>query len=269
MQIDLNADIGEGFDDAALIPWISSANISCGAHAGTEAQIRAAIRHCKKAGVAIGAHPSYPDKTNFGRKLMALSTQQLFDSLSAQLQYFFTLCSEENAVIRHVKPHGALYNHAAKDEDTARVLLKVMQQLCPELLLVTLPDSVLAKLAPDYGIDVVSEAFADRGYRADGSLVPRSEPGALLSPDAAVAQSLCICQQLPLQLSGGLLLLRAQSLCLHGDSPSAVALSKTLNQALVAAGIRICAAAGAADSDPLVSGAKAGGAHSGGEQHAD
>ncbi|MCT6699163.1 5-oxoprolinase subunit PxpA [Rheinheimera sp. 4Y26] len=264
MQIDLNADIGEGFDDAAIIPWISSANISCGAHAGTETQIRAAIRHCKNAGVAIGAHPSYPDKTNFGRRLMDLSAQQLSDSLSAQLQYFFALCLQEHAVVRHVKPHGALYNHAAKDEATARVLLALMQQLCPDLLLVTLPDSMLAKLAPDYDIHVVSEAFADRGYRVDGSLVPRTEAGALLTPDAAVAQSLCICQQLPLQLSEGPLLLKAQSLCLHGDSKDAVALAKRLNQALVAAGIRICAAAGAADSGPLASGAQAGGA-----QHAD
>lgn len=264
MHIDLNADIGEGFDDSAIIPWISSANISCGAHAGTEEQIRTAIRQCKKAGVAIGAHPSYPDKSNFGRKLMLLSATQLGDSLSAQLQYFFALCAQENAVIRHVKPHGALYNHVAKDEATARVLLKLMQQLCPKLLLVTLPDSILAKLAADYGIKVISEAFADRGYRADGSLVPRSEPGALLSPEAAVAQSLCISQQLPLQLSEGQLLLRAQSLCLHGDSPSAVALAKRLNQALVAAGVRICAATSAADSGTSVSGAQSDGAH-----HAD
>lgn len=244
MQIDLNADIGEGFDDLAIIPWISSANISCGAHAGTEAQIRAAIRNCKQAGVAIGAHPSYPDKANFGRVVMAMSAQQLAESLSAQLSYFFRLCAEEDARIHHIKPHGALYNQAAKDAATARVLLEVLARLCPAVALVTLPDSVLARLAAPYQIKVITEAFADRGYRSDGSLIPRDEPGALLPPDAAILQSLRISKNQPLLLAQSHLQLHAQSLCLHGDSPQAVALAKSLHQSLTAEGIAIKVATG-------------------------
>ncbi|WP_306520280.1 5-oxoprolinase subunit PxpA [Rheinheimera sp.] len=252
MHIDLNADIGEGFDDNAIIPWISSANISCGAHAGTESQIRAAIRSCKKAGVAIGAHPSYPDKINFGRQVITLSADELANSLTVQLKYFLQLCREEKAIVSHIKPHGALYNQAAKDPITARVLLEVLHRLCPNLALMTLPGSVLAKMAGSEGIRVITEAFADRGYQIDGSLIARHNSGALLDNNAAIAQSLRICQKQPLQLAAGTLLLDAKSLCLHGDSPHAVALAAALYQALTGAGINIQPASGdrpSADND--------------------
>jgi UPF0271 protein len=250
MRIDLNADIGEGFDDKAIIPWISSANISCGAHAGTEQQIRQAIQLCKKAGVAIGAHPSYPDKTNFGRQVLAMPATELFASLKAQLLFFSQLCQQEGVMLSHIKAHGALYNQAAKDKQTATVLLDVMLELMPQLqqnqpapiALMVLSGSMLSDMAKQRGINVIREAFADRAYQADGSLVPRSEAGALLDVEAAISQSLRICQRQPLPLASGEIYLQADSLCLHGDSAAAVELAHQLHLALRAAGVTITAA---------------------------
>ena len=252
MHIDLNADIGEGFNDNAIIPWISSANISCGAHAGTTAQIRLAIQSCKSAGVAIGAHPSYPDRANFGRLVLAMPAADLAASLKAQLLFFGDLCQREGALISHVKAHGALYNQSAKDQQTATILLDVMQEMMPLLqqqqrapiALMVLSGSLLSDMAQQRGFRVIREAFADRAYQADGSLMPRSKDGALLDVEAAIAQSLCICQQQPLLAGGTELKIKADSLCLHGDSAEAVALASLLNKALRSAGVTIQPAIG-------------------------
>ncbi len=251
MHIDLNADIGEGFDDSAIIPWISSANISCGAHAGTEQQIRLAIQRCKDTGVAIGAHPSYPDKHNFGRMVLPMPPAELAASLTTQLLFFANLCQQEGAVLTHVKAHGALYNQAANDEATATVLLDAFSDLTtqqlqkqPPIALMVLSGSQLSDMAQQRGIRVIQEAFADRAYQADGSLMPRSKAGALLDVKAAISQSLRICQQQPLQLADVELKVQADSLCLHGDSPAAVMLAQQLHLALKAAGVTIAAAKG-------------------------
>jgi UPF0271 protein len=232
LQIDLNADIGEGFDDGAIVPWLSSANISCGAHAGSEAEIRQALRLCKQHKVAVGAHPSYPDRHNFGRLAMDITSFDLRTSLLQQLEYFLQLAADEGAIVRHLKAHGALYNVAAQDAQTGAVLLDLCRHF--QLPLMTLAQSPLQQQAWQQHIPVIAEAFADRGYQQNGQLLPRSQPGALLSTTDAIAQSLQLVQQQQLcTRSGEFINLQADSLCLHGDSPAAVTLAQSLHQALL------------------------------------
>ena len=231
-QIDLNADIGEGFDDSAIVPWISSANISCGAHAGSESVIRQALRLCKQHKVAVGAHPSYPDRQNFGRLAMEITLTDLRNSLMQQLNYFRQLAADEGVTVGHLKAHGALYNVAAQDAKTGAVLLDLCRHF--QLPLMTLAHSPLQQQALQQHIPVIAEAFADRGYQQNGQLLPRSQPGALLSSTDAIAQSLQLVQHQQIcTRSGELINLHADSLCLHGDSPEAVTLAQSLHQALV------------------------------------
>jgi len=232
IQIDLNADIGEGFDDSAIIPWLSSANISCGAHAGTEAQIRLALRLCRQYRVAVGAHPSYPDRQNFGRLAIDIPLSKLRAELQQQLDYFLKLANEEGVTVCHLKAHGALYNVAAQDASTGALLLELGRDY--QLALMTLAQSPLHLTAIQQRLPVIAEAFADRAYQRNGQLVPRSQPGALLDAPAAISQSLLLVQQQKVQaLDGDLLTLAADSLCLHGDSPDAVTLAQKLHQALL------------------------------------
>ncbi|WP_164852299.1 5-oxoprolinase subunit PxpA [Rheinheimera riviphila] len=232
MQIDLNADIGEGFDDGAIVPWLSSANISCGAHAGSETEIRQALRLCKKHHVAVGAHPSYPDRQNFGRLALEMPLPELRTSLLQQLDYFLQLATEEGVTVHHLKAHGALYNTAAQHPQIGNLLLQLSRHY--QLPLMTLAQSPLHLTAVQQQLPVIAEAFADRGYQANGQLVSRAKPGALLNTDAAISQSLLLVQQHRLQaINGDLLTLQADSLCLHGDSPEAVTLARELHQALV------------------------------------
>lgn len=238
MQIDLNADIGEGFADEAIIPWLSSANVSCGAHAGSETDIRQAIRLCKLHQVAVGAHPSYPDRANFGRLALDIPLPQLKDSLCQQLDFFLKIAQEEGVTLSHLKAHGALYNIAAQQGPTGNLLLELSTQY--QLPLLTLAQSPLWTTAKTKQWPVIAEAFADRGYQANGQLVSRMSPGALLTPAAAIAQSLqLIKQQQITAVSGEIFSLQADSLCLHGDSPQAVLLARELHQALLLQNIEI------------------------------
>lgn len=231
-QIDLNADIGEGFDDSAIVPWLSSANISCGAHAGSEAEIRQALRLCKQYQVAAGAHPSYPDRINFGRMAMNIPLAELRQSVFSQIDYFCELAAAEGVTVSHLKAHGALYNTAAQDLQIGALLLELCHHF--QLPLMTLAHSPLQQQAMQRQIPVIAEAFADRGYQQNGQLLPRSQPGALLSGAAAIQQSLQLVQQQQIcSHSGELISLHADSLCLHGDSPEAVTLAQSLHQALV------------------------------------
>ncbi|MDZ7869992.1 MAG: 5-oxoprolinase subunit PxpA [Rheinheimera sp.] len=239
--IDLNADLGEGCgDDLAIIPLLSSANISCGAHAGSEADILNALRACKQHQVCVGAHPSYPDRTNFGRQTMLMTAAELVSSLQQQLQYFQQLANKNGVVMAYVKPHGALYNQAAVDCDLAALIVEVIKAHRADLAVLTLPDCALFHAAKAAGIPVFQEAFADRAYLATGQLVPRSQPGAVLGHQAALQQSLRLVQtgiinsieQQELQLT-------ADSLCLHGDSPEALHLARDLSSTLKLAGVHI------------------------------
>lgn len=238
MQIDLNADIGEGFHDDAIVPWISSANISCGAHAGSESDMRHAMRLCKQYQVAVGAHPSYPDHINFGRVAMDISITDLRASLMQQLDFFLSVAAEEGVAVRHLKAHGALYNIAAQDPPTGMLLLELCKHY--QLPLMTLAQSPLQFQALALKMPVITEAFADRAYQANGQLVSRAVPGAILNTDDAIAQSLRLVKHQQINaITGEVLGLQADSLCLHGDSPEAIRLAHQLHQALVQQAIQI------------------------------
>jgi UPF0271 protein len=240
VPIDLNADIGEGCgDDAALLACVSSASIACGGHAGDETSMRAALRQCLALGVAAGAHPSYPDREHFGRRALDLSPQQVLETVLAQTRSLQALAEQEGLRLRHLKPHGALYNRAADDALLAEALASAAQ--LTGLALMGLAGSELVAAGRRLGLTVIEEAFADRGYAADARLLPRGQPGALLqSPEQAQAQLL------DLVLRGGLhaadgrwLRLRADSVCLHGDTPGALAMARALRAGLAQAGVEV------------------------------
>lgn len=241
MHIDLNADLGEGFgDDEAIIRLVSSANISCGAHAGSDEDILRALLACQRHQVVVGAHPSYPDRAGFGRTRPSISDTALRDSLQAQLTHVQALAQQAGVTVRYVKPHGALYNEAAIDTTLAMLLAEVIATQPQPLVVLTLPNCALAQAARSRGLAVYREAFADRGYLPSGQLVPRSQPGALLDSPGALTQSLQLIQQgCVTTVDQQWLPLEADSLCLHGDSPSALQLATQLRQGLVQAGVTI------------------------------
>lgn len=239
--IDLNADLGEGCgDDLAIIPLLSSANISCGAHAGSTADILAALQACKAHQVCVGAHPSYPDRANFGRQVLSIEPAELAASLQQQLSDFQQLADETGVFFAYVKPHGALYNQAAIDADLATLIVKVIKAHRPDLAVLTLPESALYHAAITAKLPVFKEAFADRAYLATGKLVPRNQAGAVLDHHQALQQSLALVQTgLINSIDHQQIPLNADSLCLHGDSPEALQLAQDLSMKLKQAGIGI------------------------------
>lgn len=240
-SIDLNADIGEGCgDDEGILTCVSSASIACGGHAGDEASMRAALRLCARLGVAAGAHPSYPDREHFGRRELGLSPAQAAASMRAQLQALLQLAAEEGVRLRHVKPHGALYNRAADDPELAAALAQAVRDVDPGLAVMGLAGGALLDAARACGLVAIAEGFADRGYGPGARLLSRGQPGALL--DGAQAES----QLLSLVMQGGLRdargawqVLRVDSVCLHGDSPGALQLAQRLREALRREGIAL------------------------------
>lgn len=239
-SIDLNADVGEGYSqDAELMPLLSSANIACGWHAGDAETMRRAVRLAQALGVVIGAHPSFPDREHFGRREMHLPTETLYAGLLYQIGALAGIAQAEGARLAHVKPHGALYNQAARDRSLAETLAAAVRALDPTLRLVGLAGGELTAAARRAGLAATEEAFADRRYQADGSLVPRGQPGALIENEAE-AQALALAQrgQITAQ-DGSPLRLHADSLCLHGDSPHALAFARRIRQTLQQAGVTI------------------------------
>lgn len=184
-MIDLNCDMGEGMaTDAAIMPYINSANIACGYHAGNADIMLHTITLALQHGVAVGAHPGFDDKANFGRTAQHLSDAALYDLISTQLYLMRTACSRLGAVMRHVKPHGALYNMAAQSEEMSDIIAKAVKETDPTLCLFGLSNSWLIKAAAANGLKTASEVFADRSYQEDGSLTPRNQPGALIESEA-------------------------------------------------------------------------------------
>lgn len=231
--IDLNADVGEGgAQDAALFAaGISSANVACGAHAGDVATMAAACALAARHGVALGAHPGHADRAGFGRREISLTRDEAETLLGAQ---FFLLAQEGERAgvpIRHVKPHGALYHQANREDWLARLLVETMRMRFPDAALFGPPDGALRLAAEGARTLFVAEGFIDRGYRADGTLVPRGEPGAVLHSEADAVR-----QALTLAGSG-----RVRTLCVHGDGPNALRLLIAARGALVGAGFRIAA----------------------------
>lgn len=242
LDIDLNADLGEGGAwDSELLALVSSANISCGAHAGDEADIRMALQLAKKNSVRIGAHPSYPDREKMGRAVMQLSADQLRRSLIDQLAYLHNLANDTSVTVRFVKPHGALYNRAAQNLALAKQVANAIKAFDASLTLVGLAGSQLIHAGREVGIKTCAEAFVDRAYQADGSLLPRSCDGAVIEDtELAMQQALSIITEQRVQIhNGNMIPVAADTLCIHGDTPKALTFAKALRQRLADAGIRI------------------------------
>lgn len=235
--IDLNCDLGEGAGhDAELMPLVTSANIACGAHAGDEATMRATVALAQRHGVAIGAHPGFADRANFGRRELALPPREIVDLVRMQIEALRAI-----APVRHVKPHGALYNLAARDETVAGAVVEAVRAVDPELVLVGLAGSVLLRAGRAGGLRVASEVFADRTYQPDGSLTPRTRPDALIADgDTAVSQVVRMVRESRVRAIGGTdVAVQADTVCLHGDSPHAIVFAQRLKTELRRAGIEL------------------------------
>ena len=244
MNIDLNADLGEGCgSDAALLQLVSSANIACGSHAGDAQTMRDCVREALKNGVAIGAHPSFPDRENFGRTAMHLPPETVYAHMLYQIGALQAIARAEGGQLCHVKPHGMLYNQAAKEVALADAIARAVYSVDPGLILVGLAGSELIRAAERHGLVAREEVFADRGYQADGSLVPRTEPGALIAnEEQALAQTLEMVQHGRVKsVTGEWAQVRAQTVCLHGDGEHALAFARRLREAFAVNNIKISA----------------------------
>lgn len=236
-SIDLNCDLGEGAgQDAALMTLITSANVACGAHAGDEATMRTTVARAQAHGVILGAHPGFADRANFGRKEQELTPCALHELITWQVEAL-----RELGPVRHVKPHGALYNLAARDRAVAEVIAEAVYECDPALVLFGLAGSELLAAGRARGLRVASEVFADRTYRADGSLTPRTRADALIvDEEVAVAQVLRMVREGVVRATDGTeVKIEVDTVCLHGDGEHAVAFAQRLNAALRAAGIAI------------------------------
>ena len=232
MKIDLNCDLGEGMDnDEAIMPHITSANIACGFHAGDEHTIRETLRLAKRFGVNAGAHPSWNDRENFGRKEMNISLEEAEKLVFEQIQILAAIAKEEGLTLTHVKPHGALYNQSAKDIRLANAIARAVKRISVNLILVGLAGSRSIEAGRAIGLRVAAEGFPDRGYNADGSLMSRLLPGALIESPEDVAR-----HAIELVKTG-----KMDTLCLHGDHPNAAANAKMLREVLEKNGIEVVA----------------------------
>ncbi|HET8819118.1 MAG TPA: 5-oxoprolinase subunit PxpA [Xanthomonadaceae bacterium] len=241
-RIDFNCDLGEGCgDDAALVPWLTSASIACGAHAGNDATMRATLRLCHAHGVAAGAHPGYDDRAHFGRRELSMPAEELRALLDTQLQRIGAIARDEGVRLAHVKPHGALYNLAARDRAVADVVAAAVHDFDASLVLFALAGSESIRAGEAAGLRVAREAFAERAYDADGRLAPRGTPGAVIEGlDAAIAQVRRLVRGGGIVARDGTRIpLRADTLCLHGDRPDAAEFARALRTTLESEGITV------------------------------
>lgn len=242
--VDLNADLGEGAaTDAALLEVITSANIACGGHAGDEETMRRGVRLAKARGVGIGAHPSFPDREGFGRRIVAMPPARLTAILAEQIQLLDAIAKAEGARLQHVKAHGALYNLAAGDEVVAEAIGRAMLRVDPALIAVALAGASMGRVFARLGFRVAAEAFLDRGYTAAGTLVPRDHPGALVTDPAAAADRAVrmVCHGWVTSVEGADVPVAAQTLCIHADTPGSPQIAASARRALEAAGVRVVA----------------------------
>lgn len=236
-NIDINCDMGEGMgNDAAIMPYITSANIACGFHAGNGETIRRTIDLALQHKVHIGAHPSFRDKENFGRREMQLPLDKVYAIVIEQLIKMDLIAKEKGATLHHVKPHGALYNMAARDAKLAKAVVQAVKDFSDDMILYGLSGSCLISEANAVGLRTASEVFADRTYGDDGSLTPRSQPNALIeAEEGCVQQVLQMIQEgVVTTVSGKRLPVVAETVCLHGDARNAVAISRAVYEAVKA-----------------------------------
>jgi UPF0271 protein len=232
VTIDLNCDMGELPDtaqEAALMPYISSASVACGGHAGDSSSMERTVRLALEYGVSVGAHPGYPDRLNFGREPTTADGHDIEEFVFGQLSALGEIANRLGASIAHVKPHGALYNLAATEADVAAAVARGVSLWNPDIVLFGLAGSRMLQVWRDLGFGVAAEAFADRAYEPDGSLRPRSKPGALITDPKAAAD-----QALRIALAGD-----AQTICVHSDTPGAVQIAQHVRLRLENAGLRI------------------------------
>jgi 5-oxoprolinase (ATP-hydrolysing) subunit A len=244
LRIDLNADLGEGAGhDDELFELISSANIATGFHAGDSETMHAAVSAAKKRGVAVGAHPSFFDRENFGRKELKLSDQEVFDAVVYQLGIFQAIASALDVRPNHVKPHGALYNMAVRDRELADAIARAIESVDPKLILFAPDNSELARAGEAHGLQITREIFSDRNYLNDGWLVPRTRPDALLrDPKQAADRVLRMLREGKVRsVEGRDVDVRGETICVHSDTPGAVEFARELRTQLEREGVRISA----------------------------
>lgn len=246
-SIDLNCDMGESFgawtmgSDAALMDFVSSVSIACGFHAGDASVIRKTVETAIEKSVKVGAHPSFPDLQGFGRREMKMSAGEIFDVVLYQVAALKGICEAFGATLNHVKPHGALYNTAAKNAEISAAIAEAVKKIDDNLIFYGLSGSYLISEAEKIGLRTASEVFADRTYTADGTLTPRTEPNALISDSKqAIAQVLeMIFNQKVTATNGEKVALKAESICLHGDGKHALEFAKLIHAELTKCGINI------------------------------
>ncbi len=247
LSVDLNSDLGESYgawnmgDDAAMLGIVSSANVACGFHAGDPAGILKTVRMAAENNVVIGAHVSYPDRAGFGRRNMDVTSEELIGDVIYQIGALQGIAKAAGTRVCYVKPHGALYNQIAHDERQALAVIQAIQMLDPALALMGLAGTKVLALARAEGLAVVAEVFADRGYTKDGLLVPRHEPGAVLhDPEDVAKRMLNFARTGSITAHDGTdIRIEAQSICVHGDSPDAVAMAKAIRRRFEAENIRV------------------------------
>ena len=240
--VDLNCDLGEGCTtDEAIMPFISSANIACGFHAGDEATINKTLSLAKAFQVAVGAHPSYPDRENFGRKEMDLPVHEIMSLVIEQVRLVESLAAATGLTLHHVKPHGALYNKAAKDEATAIAIAEAVYSIDPSLILFGLANSESGKAAKKLGLPFCNEVFADRTYTDQGQLTPRTEANAMITTDEEAIQQVMqmLQEETVTSTNGKIISIQADTICIHGDGEHAVSFAKHINAMIKSSNIKI------------------------------
>lgn len=242
ISIDLNADLGEGQgDDSALLEIVSSVSIACGGHAGDPETMRATLRAAKVRGVTVGAHPGFADRDHFGRRRLVLPPEELDAQIRGQVRLLVEMAEEEGMVVRYVKLHGALANMAAEEPAVAALAFAAVEGLVKDLAILAIDNSAQVEVAEAMGFPVIREAYADRAYRADGLLVPRAEPAAVLHDPRAIAERALRLARVGelVAVDGTIIRTAARSLCIHGDTPEAVAIAQAVREALDRAGVAV------------------------------
>jgi UPF0271 protein len=246
--IDLNCDMGESFGawrmgrDAEVMPHITSANVACGLHAGDPSVMMATVKLAKQWGVSVGAHPSFPDLQGFGRRVMRMTAEEIRGCVLYQIGALWAVARAAGIDIAHVKPHGALYNLAAKDRLVARPIAEAVAHFSRELCLYCLPSSELEAAGKECGLNTIAEGFVDRGYEPNGSLIDRNEAGAVVGDATqAVRQALMLARGEVMCRDGSLLKLEVGTLCVHGDTPGAPEIAREVNAALRTEGYTLAA----------------------------
>jgi UPF0271 protein len=247
-KIDINCDLGESYGrfkvghDREVMPYITSANIACGFHAGDPMVMAQTVNLAKQHGVAVGAHPGYPDLMGFGRRAIGLTTREVKNYIIYQVGALQAFARVAGVDLQHIKPHGALYNMAAKDEDLSEAIIEAIDSIDPKVILLALSNSITAKMAAEAGLRVAREVFADRAYNPDGSLVSRKNPGAVIEDPKVVTQRAVkmIMEGTGVAVNGKVVKFgEVHTICVHGDTFTAVKLARSLRKGLMDSGIEV------------------------------